>query len=69
MGISRQEYWSELPCSSPGDLPNTGTESRSPTLQVDSLLFEPPGKPELSHIPPQINVSGMEENQMKGYGA
>ena len=27
-----------------GDLPNPGTEPRSPTLQVDSLLSEPPGK-------------------------
>ena len=29
----------------PGDLPNLGIESRSPTLQVDSLPFEPPRKP------------------------
>ena len=27
--ISRQEYWSELPCTSPGDLPDSGTEPRS----------------------------------------
>ena len=27
MGFSRQEYWSGLPCLSPGDLPNLGTES------------------------------------------
>ena len=26
MGFSRQEYWSGLPCSSPGDLPDPGTE-------------------------------------------
>ena len=26
-------------------LPNPGIEPRSPTLQVDSLLSEPPGKP------------------------
>ena len=25
----RQEYWSELPCSSPGDLPNPGIEPMS----------------------------------------
>ena len=31
--------------SSPGDLPNPGIEPRSPTLQVDSLPAEPPGKP------------------------
>ena len=44
MGFSRQDYWSELPFPSPGDLPNPGIEPRSPILQVDSLLAEPPGK-------------------------
>ena len=44
-GFSRQEYWSGLPCPPPGDLPNPGTEPRSPTLQVDSLPSEPPQKP------------------------
>ena len=28
-GFSRQDYWSELPCPSPGDLPNPGTEPGS----------------------------------------
>ena len=28
-----------------GNLPNPGSEPRSPTLQVDSLPSEPPGKP------------------------
>ena len=32
-------------CPPPGDLPNLGIEPRSPSLQVDSLLSEPPGKP------------------------
>ena len=32
MGFSRQEYWSALPFPSPGDLPDPGTETRSPTL-------------------------------------
>ena len=45
MKFSRQEYWSGLPCLPPGDLPNPGIKPRSPTLQVDSLLCEPPGKP------------------------
>ena len=31
--------------SSPGDLPKPGIELRSRTLQVNSLLSEPPGKP------------------------
>ena len=26
MGFPRQEYWSGLPCPSPGDLPNPGVE-------------------------------------------
>ena len=35
---------SGLPCLSPGDLPDPGIEPRSPSLQVDSLPFELPGK-------------------------
>ena len=45
MGFSRPEYWSGLPCPPPEDLPDPGIKLRSPTLQVDSLLSEPPGKP------------------------
>ena len=30
---------------SSGELPNSGIKPRSPALQADSLLFEPPGKP------------------------
>ena len=33
------------PLHSRGDLPNSGIEPESPTLRVDSLLSEPPGKP------------------------
>ena len=44
MDFSRQEYWSGLPFPSPGDLPDPGMEPRSPALQPDSLLFEPPVK-------------------------
>ena len=43
MGFSRQEYWSELPFSSPGDLPNPGIEPWSPALLADALPNEPPG--------------------------
>ena len=48
MGFSRQEYWSELPFPSPGNLPNPGTEPAStvsPAPQADSLPAEPLGKP------------------------
>ena len=43
------------PFPSPGNLPNPGIESRSPTLQADSLLTEPPGNPN----PPSI-MRGLE---------
>ena len=46
MGFSRQEYWSGLPFPSLGDLPNPGTEPRSPAFQADSLATELPGKPQ-----------------------
>ena len=45
MGFSRQEYWSGLPFSSPGDLPDPGVEPGSPAFQADALTSEPPGKP------------------------
>ena len=37
MKFSKQEYWSRLPFSSPGDFPDPGIEPGSPQLQVDSL--------------------------------
>ena len=40
MRFSRQEYWSGLPCPSPGDLPNPGIEPGSPALQANSLLIQ-----------------------------
>ena len=45
MEFSRRECWSGLPVPSPGDIPNPGIKPRSPALQADSLLYEPPGKP------------------------
>ena len=45
VGFPRQEYRSGLPFPFPGDLPNPGIEPGSPALQADSLLSEPPGKP------------------------
>ena len=55
MEFSRQEYWSGLSFNSPGDLSNPGIEPRSPTLQVDALLSEPPRK--LHDYMIQINTS------------
>ena len=45
MGLSRQEYWSEQPFPSSGDLLGPGIKPGSPALQTDSLLSGPPGKP------------------------
>ena len=39
-----------IPVTSPGDLPNPGVKPRSPTLQVDSLLSEPPGKSQNTEV-------------------
>ena len=42
IGFSRQENWSGLPCSPPGDLPDPGIKHGSPispALQADSLLL------------------------------
>ena len=46
MRFSRQEYWSELPCPPPGDLPDPGIETVSPVspaLAGRFLTTEPPG--------------------------
>ena len=42
-GFSRQEYWSGLPCPSPGDLPNSGikpTSLMSPALAGGFSFFQ-----------------------------
>ena len=45
MEFSRPKDWRGYLFLSPGDLPNSGIKPRSPTLQVDSLPSESPGKP------------------------
>ena len=42
--FSRQEYWSGLPHTPPGDLPNPGIEPKYATMQRDSLSSELTGK-------------------------
>ena len=44
MGISGQEYWSGLPFTSLGDLPDLGIEPVSPGLKTDSLLLSHLGR-------------------------
>ena len=58
MGFSRQEYWSELPCPSPGHLPNLG--SNPCLLHYRQILYHlsHQGSPVLStwHIVTQLNI-------------
>ena len=42
-GILQAILWSGLPFPIPGDLPDPRIEPRSPALQADALLSEPPG--------------------------
>ena len=53
MEFSRQEYWSGLPFSTPGDLPNPGIKSMSfasPALAGGFFTKEPPTKPRRMNI-------------------
>ena len=45
MGFCRQEYWSGLPFSSAGDLPDPGIKPTSPALAGGFFSSEPVGKP------------------------
>ena len=59
MGLSRQEYWSGLLCSPPGDLPNSGIYLASPALLADSLHLSHQGSPILVLIScKMLNRSG-----------
>ena len=55
--FSMQEYWSGLPFSSPGDIPDLETEiePECPTLQADSLLSELPGNAKYIYIYINLN--------------
>ena len=61
MGFSRQEYWSGWPFPSPGDLSDPGIKPRSPALQADSLLSEPPGSPQYL----ELGKSGAGRNRVQ----
>jgi len=67
MRISRQEYWSGLPCPPPGDCPKPGIKPRSSSLRADSVLSEPPGKSKNTGVDSlsflQQNFSTQESNR------
>ena len=48
MRFPRQEYWSELPFPSPGDLLDPGIKPTSPALAGGFFTLESPGKPNIS---------------------
>ena len=54
MEFSRQEYWSQLPIPTPGDLSDSGIESASlvpPALAGRLFITIPPGKPSIYTSP------------------
>ena len=55
MGLSRQEYWSGLPCPPIGYLPNPGIKPRSPALHVNYLPLGYGGNPLLVDTGPWIS--------------
>ena len=60
----RQEYWSELPFPTPGDLPNSGIEPaslESPASAGGSLPLAPPRKPKYPQgLKPNSELVGCE---------
>ena len=44
MEFCRQEYWSEVPFPTPGDLPNPGIQPKSPELSGGVFTAELPVK-------------------------
>ena len=80
MGILQARILECIAMPSSRDLPNPGIEHRSPTLQVDSLPAELPGKPytytyilyvylndRLLHIPLTKLSWYIHSNEAKGY--
>ena len=55
MGFPRQEYWSGVPFSIPGDLADRGFKPMSPALQVDSLLMNHWGSPIKYWVGPKVH--------------
>ena len=54
MGIFRQEHWSGLPCSSPGDLPDPGIKPKSlmsPALAGKFFTTSATWEAQLKHLP------------------
>ena len=62
MELSRKGYLSGLPIPSAGDIPDQGTEPRSPALQANSLSSEPPGKSQFQNFQLyKLNISHQQD--------
>jgi len=55
MEFSSQEYWNRLPFPSSRDLSNPGIQPVSLALQVDSLLSDLSGKPNIIYTYPDFS--------------
>ena len=64
--LARILEWVAFP--SPGDLPNPGTEPRSPALQADSFPAEPQGKPENTGVGSLSLLQGIFPTQESNWG-
>ena len=68
MGFSSPEYWNGLPYPFPGNLPNPEIKPRSPSLQVDSLPANPPGKPKNTGVGSLSLLQGIFPTQESNWG-
>ena len=56
MEFSKQEYWSELPFPTPGDLPDPGIKPKSLVLAGGFFITVPPGNPSGCIVDPQLTL-------------
>ena len=66
MGLSRQEYWNELPCPPPRDLPDQGLNLCLLHLlhwQMGSLPLAPPGKQYIYKGPDDSVLMGQNQKE------
>ena len=68
MEFSRPEYWSGWPFPSPGDLPSSRIEPKSPALQADSLPAETQGKPKNTGVGSLCLLQGIFPTQESNQG-
>ena len=68
-GISQARILEWVAIPFPGDLPDPGIKPRSPALQADALLSEPPGKPMCTHMKLSIPIVGNFKNLTEYPGA